>query len=219
MSLNEQLFNAICQGDSITVTQLLQWGADINARYGYFDETPLLAALERQHWDIAKLLIEMGADSNLRASSVVRETAIEIAADLDKRDIIDLLLQKRAHINVRNGFGHTALMSAAQQGHKAMVMHLLNAHADSAIEGCFEKTATDLAGTEEIKQIIIDHRQFMTRQREDNKRVHAVVALRSLANTPLSLMPNELLFIILGMAFPDVDKSMWAWHADSTKSK
>ena len=56
---------------------LLDRGADVNAR-NVGGDTPLLAALRREHFDIVPLLLEHGADANVRDRNGV--SALKLAA-------------------------------------------------------------------------------------------------------------------------------------------
>jgi len=65
MSLNSELLEAARKGDARRVRELLDRGADVNARdkRGF---TPLHVAAVNDHVDVAKLLLEHGADIDAR---------------------------------------------------------------------------------------------------------------------------------------------------------
>lgn len=72
---------------------LIQKGADVNADYdrrpGWSGMTPLMYALdEMSSPDVARLLVEYGADVNVRGES---GTAIEVAASYGAEDVVEVL--------------------------------------------------------------------------------------------------------------------------------
>jgi ankyrin repeat protein len=61
--LNEQLLEAIENGQADLVKALIEKGAEINARTADYDLTPLWIAFEKGHTEIIELLLEKGADA------------------------------------------------------------------------------------------------------------------------------------------------------------
>src|SRR4051812_20330256 len=64
---NEALFEAARKGDVKGVRSALDNGADVNAKWRY-DQTALLMAAFCGHTDMAKLLVERGADVDVKDS-------------------------------------------------------------------------------------------------------------------------------------------------------
>jgi len=80
-------------------------GADVNAKYGRDGDTPLPVAARNNHKDIAKLLLDKGADVN--ATDLNRmNMPLHIAAGCD---ITKLLLDRGANVNAKDWNGQTLL--------------------------------------------------------------------------------------------------------------
>lgn len=88
----DQLLAATRKGDLATVRQLLDEGADVNARTRY-DSTPLFFACDRGHLEIARLLIERGADLNVK-DNFYSATALGWAMNKKHDEIVALLIEK-----------------------------------------------------------------------------------------------------------------------------
>jgi len=90
--LNDQLFEAVRKGDVAAVTAALDKGADVNAKFRY-GTTALFKAAERGHTDVAKLLLERGADLKVK-DTFYGATAMTWALDGEHIDVVRLFLQK-----------------------------------------------------------------------------------------------------------------------------
>jgi len=88
----DQLLAATRKGDLALVKQLLDEGANVNARTRY-DSTPLFFACDRGHIEIARLLIERGADLNVK-DNFYSATALGWAMSKKHDDIVALLIEK-----------------------------------------------------------------------------------------------------------------------------
>ena len=75
---------------------------------------PIHSALSSGQDNIAKLLIEAGAEVNVLQSS--RISPLHLAAQQGNIDLIILLLEQGAHIGIRNDLGQTASDLAAEKG-------------------------------------------------------------------------------------------------------
>jgi ankyrin repeat protein len=90
--LGEQLLAASRKGDVAVVKQLLDKGADVNAKNRY-NSTPLFFACDRGHFEVAKLLIERGADMNVK-DNFYNATALTWAMNKKHNDIVELMITK-----------------------------------------------------------------------------------------------------------------------------
>ncbi len=116
-----------CQiGDLDAIKILLKGGAKIDLsdsiapnRLGT-DETALTKAIERNRIEIVRYLLAQGAQVNLRGP-LKGETPLFVALRSGNIDILTLLLQAHADINVRNKDGYTVLALASLNNDVDMV--------------------------------------------------------------------------------------------------
>jgi hypothetical protein len=92
--LGEDLLAAVRKGDIAAVRGLLDKGANVNAKSPY-GATPLFFAADRGNTEIAKLLIERGADVTIK-DTYYGASALTWAAEKERTEIIRLLLAKSA---------------------------------------------------------------------------------------------------------------------------
>lgn len=104
------------------------------------DESPLMMAALKGHLDLARTLIERGADVNKTGW-----TALHYAATGGHLAIIELLLEHHAYIDAESPNGTTPLMMAAQYGSIDAVRLLLEAGADPKLKNQLGLSAIDFA--------------------------------------------------------------------------
>ena len=117
--LDTKLVEAAERGDINAVKGYIAEGADVNAQEK--DDTALDIASREGHKEIVGLLLENGAE--------VR-TALHWAAAQALIGIVELLLDRGADINARDGAGFTPLFWAAEDGNVNTVAFLLDKGAD-----------------------------------------------------------------------------------------
>jgi len=127
--LNEQMAEAVLEGDTAAVVELLAQGADINAKGRYSGWTPLFLAARKGETDLVNFLLSYGADVNVK-SSVRNRTAIMEAARNRKVETVKALLKADPDIDAVDWEGYTVLMFAAVSGQSDIVDVLLNHGAD-----------------------------------------------------------------------------------------
>jgi len=116
------------------------------------DESPLMLAALRGHFDLCKTLIARDADVNKPGW-----TALHYAATGGHIAIIRLLLDNHAYIDAAAPNGSTPLMMASKYGTDEAVRLLLDAGADPALKNALGLTAIDFANQvqrDDIVQII-----------------------------------------------------------------
>jgi ankyrin repeat protein len=104
------LTDAIAKGDIDAVRSALKKGANVNSKEG---EAPaLIVALQLDHPDIARLLIEKGAKIGAK-EDYMGSTALHEAAYRQYLDVVRLLVEKGAKVNAKNNIGFTPFRYAA----------------------------------------------------------------------------------------------------------
>ena len=150
---NVPLWWAAKHGNLAVTRLLLDHGASIDAQ-NRLGATPLIAATKnmqaipaprlqvpkslgkpfhsiahvREHEDVAKLLISLRANTNLRTSS--GSTALHHAAEKDSSKILELLINHGADPTIADNYGWTPLHCAAEYGNENTVRILLAHNAD-----------------------------------------------------------------------------------------
>lgn len=114
-----------CKGDQDIVQILLKSGADPDIREEG-GKTALYIAVENRFAEVARLLIEAGADVNL---GVYGRTPI-LAWKFHNTEIAECLIKHGANIKARDCHGLTALHLAARYGAENMIARLIDAGAD-----------------------------------------------------------------------------------------
>ena len=134
---------------------LIEGGFDVNNTHLNYLEVPLLFLACRPHIiDMIQLLLDSGADPNVRyggGSSVlldlVTDTCAKRAGYVDMPLVITLLLTHGAHVNIAHErTGETALMIAAQAQHIDLVKLLLEYGADVTQVNRKGKSVLDMVG-------------------------------------------------------------------------
>jgi hypothetical protein len=111
---------------------LLQTGADINAKGGFFGNA-LQAASWHGHEAVVRLLLEKGA--NVNAEGGCYGNALQAASWCGREAVVRLLLEKGANVNAEGGRYGSALQAASWHGHETVVRLLLEKGANVNAEG------------------------------------------------------------------------------------
>ena len=152
--LNEALVDAAYNGNLNEVKRLVAAGAEINQRAADSYGMPLLSALTEEHMDVARYLLENGADPNAvdDAMEFCGEfkvyqpwTALSTAVFSNREDIVQLLLEKGANIKTcptEEGEANPAMALRAaihvakEKGDTKMLRLLLEKGANVACTSC-----------------------------------------------------------------------------------
>ena len=141
----------------------------VDATFGWSGKTLLLQASERKQAEIVKLLIDNGADPNIKSRQ--GETALMLAAEQGYKvvaerereytEIVKILIDNNADLNIKSGGGYSALMYAVSRGgHTEIVELLIDNGADLNIETNSNETALMRSATRghiEMVKLLIDN--------------------------------------------------------------
>ncbi|KAK1573697.1 ankyrin repeat-containing domain protein [Colletotrichum navitas] len=90
----------------------------------YCDYSPLHDAVEEEYADIARLLLQYGADVNRQ--NAAQMTPLHIAVEADDLEMVKLLTDHGASIHIRDGQGRTPVEVAVRYASPGMVEFLLD---------------------------------------------------------------------------------------------
>jgi ankyrin repeat protein len=138
------LFEAAVVGEAAVVRRKLAEGWEIEDKSGD-GYTPLHLAAYFGRLEVARLLLERGADPNVVASNDSRVTPLHSAVSARRRDVAGLLLAHGASANAVQKGGWTPLHSAAHNGDEAIVDLLLLRGADPSRPADDGRTPPDMA--------------------------------------------------------------------------
>lgn len=96
---------AVVSGNLEVVRKHIAAGTDINEKDAMSGSTPLISAASFGKNDIAKVLIDAGADLNLRNNDGA--TALHVAAFFARVEIVQLLIDAGGDKTIKNNFGAT----------------------------------------------------------------------------------------------------------------
>jgi ankyrin repeat protein len=149
---------AAFNGNSRMVKMLIAAGAD-PARPDGTGKPPIIYAAAKGYANIVKLFLAEGVDANIRDKNDL--TALMWSAghpnDVPQSEAlmtIDSLLAGKAALDLADNRGRTALMIAAERGHRAIVEALLKAGSDPSLKDRDGKMALALAASDEIKALL-----------------------------------------------------------------
>jgi len=105
------IHTATVLGDLNTINQHISAGSDLNEREPTMNSTPLISAAVFGKTEVARALIEAGADVNLQNNE--GSSALHTAAFLCRTEIVRMLLENGANKELKNIYGSTPLVSVA----------------------------------------------------------------------------------------------------------
>jgi len=151
------LFEAAATGQFDKVAYLLNTHPDKIDDYADDGFTSLGLACYFGHYEVARLLVLKGADVNLPSKNGFNVYPIHSAAAGNYTNILRLLIESGAQVNVKQQAGSTPLHAAAQYGNLDMLIILLENGAEVNVRMEGGKLPADLArekGYNEIAEIL-----------------------------------------------------------------
>jgi ankyrin repeat protein len=153
-----ELHDAVKANDLQHVQALISSGANVNELdlYG----TPLHIAAARDSVEIAKVLIDAGADLEAEAGgSQNKGHPLHTAAAADQVAVAALLIERGAKVDARDSKGRTPLIVAASYGHAQLAELLLESGADPLEEDTIYRQtpihAASVAGKVEVVMLVL----------------------------------------------------------------
>lgn len=151
---------AVRLGLESCVCALLQHDARLAGLEDAQGFTPLATAAEVGAEEIAKLLLDKGADVNQAGAPGRRDITALMVATYHKRDaMVRLLLEAGANVDAQDANGHTPLHIAALLNAGYLIPPLLHAGASTRIKDksgrTAEQLATDKSSDEALKQFAV----------------------------------------------------------------
>jgi ankyrin repeat protein len=147
--LNEDLRQAAINGSLGRARKLVRQGAQVDSK-DLNGMTPLYYAVDKLHVPLAVYLLEQGADPN-NAGETSYGPVLVRAGFAGRHNVVALLLQYKADINMRNYSERTALHEATWHSHKDTVSLLLEKGADP--------NTTDRMGSTPLRDaVVFNHR-------------------------------------------------------------
>ena len=139
------IFEAAAVGDAPRVITLLDEDAALANSYAADGFTPLHFAAFFAREDVARALLERGADVHAVTRNNMTNQPLHAAAAGGSVEICHMLLEKGANVNARQQGGYTALHEAAHRADLQMIDLFLSAGADRSLQADDGKTARDMA--------------------------------------------------------------------------
>jgi ankyrin repeat protein len=140
------IFEASAAGAASRVDELLDADRSLTNKFAPDGFTPLGLAAFFKRRDVVALLLRRGADPNVVARHPFKVAPIHSAvADGADAEIVRLLIEAGAAVNVKQRHGWTPLHGAAHEGDLALVRYLVDHGADHTATNDQRKTPADVA--------------------------------------------------------------------------
>ncbi len=160
----QAFIEAIKKGQLSVVEKYIEEGIDVNFRHSSDNNTPLMTAACYMYTQMARVLIEAGAD--IHSVNIHGHTALIYAAAYGNTYIVKLLIEHGADMDVKTFDGWSALIFAARWGHLDTVKLLIESGVDVFTEVNDGTNAMNWAigyGHNEVASVL---RQAMIEQRK-----------------------------------------------------
>jgi len=154
-----EFHQAVGKGDLEAVKKFISQSKELVHFKDSDDNTPLIAAAKKGHFEVCAILLKTGADP--LATGEFGDTAMHKAAYHGHVEIIRLLSAHKQLINLTNTRGITPLMWAAQEGHSDICEDLLKAGANPLVTSADSENVMHFAGTAAIVRLLLAHKQLL----------------------------------------------------------
>jgi len=138
-------YAAFCGLDDIARILATDYPKDVNSQSFDGASTPLHLTSSRGHVDVARMLVERGADVSVQAE--YGRTALHLALFGGHVDVARMLVERGADVSVQAEDGWTALHLALSGGHVDVARMLVERGADVSVQAKYGRTALHLASS------------------------------------------------------------------------
>ena len=134
---------------------LLENGADPNGKYFKNPKANLFVlSVHNSHLDAALVLLKSGANADFNHKFHGGKTALMVAMEAGKSELVTWLLSKKFDLDSWDDFGNTALMYAVKKNLFSVAQKLLELGADPTLRQVDGKTALDIAKSENKPSLV-----------------------------------------------------------------
>ncbi len=142
-------------GDFAAVQEFLEHGMNINARDEETEQTALLAAVDRENFDMVRFLLQNGADINLVGGQGF--TPLHRAVLDGTPAMVLLLLDRGAYLEGQDDLGRTPLILASRYNRVDMVETLLKKGASTQSPDVLGRTPLHWAASPAVAKLLLGH--------------------------------------------------------------
>jgi ankyrin repeat protein len=146
------LYRAACNGHEDMVALLLSLGAQADIRGGGAWSLAIMVAASGGHVGVVKVLLQHMGKEVLEKGDKWRRTVLHYASFGRHETVVAFLLSQGASTDIRDGYGHTPLMSATKAGHLGVVKVLLRHTGGQGLDSIDKQGRTALYHAAEMGQ-------------------------------------------------------------------
>ena len=128
---------------------------DVNARGFVREETPLGVASRQGHSEVARVLLDGGADTTIRDK--YDWCPLERSSEMGRVEVVRVLVENHTDVNLSDGKGRTALYFASRTGEVAVCRLLLENGANPNAKKVDERTPLHRAGNEGVARLLLEY--------------------------------------------------------------
>jgi ankyrin repeat protein len=148
-------YAALCGIHDIVEFLVVQHSQDVNARGFPNKKTPLHLASHRGHADVARMLLEHGADADARDD--LKRFPLLWASEYGHVEVVRVLLEHGVDMEARDEESWSPLERASHEGHAEVAQVLLEYGADVKAQDSYDWTPLHYAQGEEVTRVLLKH--------------------------------------------------------------
>jgi ankyrin repeat protein len=148
-------YAAFCGLHDIVKFLIVEHSQDVNARGFNDDETPLIVASREGHSEVARVLLERGADTETRDDG--DWSPLERASRYGHVEVVQVLLKHGADVNAQDQDNRTPLYVASDFGQAAAARVLLEHNADPNAKRRNNRTPLHGARNEGVARVLLEY--------------------------------------------------------------